>query len=56
MKRPDGHYTEDYKPPNFDVNRIFMTPSAKYCGLGEVYTKPCRWAPIRVCGVLHPHV
>ncbi|KAL5490797.1 hypothetical protein EMCRGX_G015981 [Ephydatia muelleri] len=42
VKRPDGHYTEDYKPSNFDVNRIFMTPSAKYCGLGEVYTKPCR--------------
>lgn len=35
----EGHYTSLQCPPNFDVNQIFMTPSIKYCSVGNVYAK-----------------
>ena len=30
---PWGHYTEDWKPDDFDIKQIFLTPSIVYAGL-----------------------
>ena len=38
VNQPKGHYTKDYRPTGFDVDRIFVSPSIKYSGC-KAYAK-----------------
>ncbi|XP_070554676.1 neuralized-like protein 4 [Ptychodera flava] len=37
-----GHYTDDWKPKDFDTKQIFMSPSVRYSGM-DVYAPACEF-------------
>ena len=38
LTAPETHYSEDRKPPGFNVRQIFITPSIKYSSI-PVYSE-----------------
>lgn len=38
LREADGHFTDDWKPTDFDTKQIFLSPTMKYSG-SQVYSK-----------------